>query len=148
MKPFVMTLRPSDRLNWKKMARLTFTFIFTLTLIATGFTQTTKEEEPESFNQEWKMAMEEVSRTLREVEIPQVDVDQIMDEVRKSMPTREELDSYKAEIADAVREIQKIDLSEMERMLDELAKELDQLFSDHFPNREKTNKEDNIRKIE
>lgn len=131
------------------MARLTFTLIFALTLIATGFTQTTtKEEEPESFNREWKMAMEEVARALEEIEIPEVDVDQIMEDVKKSLPTREELDSYKAEITDAVREIQKIDLSEMERVLDELAKELDQIFDDHFPNREKTPKEDHNRKIE
>jgi hypothetical protein len=130
------------------MARLTFTFVFTLTLMVTAFTQTTKEEEPESFSQEWKKAMEEVARTLSEIEIPDVDVDQIMDEVKQSLPDREELDAYKAEIADAVRELKKIDLSEMERALDELAKELDQIFNDHFPNREKTDKEEHIRKIE
>lgn len=119
------------------MLRLILTLTTVLILSVAGFSQTTEKKESSSANKEWKEAMEEVEKTLEDIEIPEIDIDRIMDEVRASMPTREELNSYKDVISDAVREIKKIDLSELERALEELGDELGDIFSDRHPEKEK-----------
>ncbi len=126
------------------MLRLILTLTTVLILSVAGFSQTTEKKESSSANKEWKEAMEEVEKTLEDIEIPEIDIDRIMDEVRASMPTREELNSYKDEITDAVREIKKIDLSELERALEELGEELGEIFSERYPEKEK----DKSKKIE
>jgi Fe-S cluster assembly scaffold protein SufB len=126
------------------MLKLTLILNTVLILSVAGFSQTTEKKETTSVNKEWKEAMGEVEKTLEELEIPEIDIDRIMDEVRESMPTREELNSYKDEITDAVREIKKIDLSELERALEELGDELSEIFGDRHPEKEK----DKVKKIE
>ncbi len=125
------------------MLRLTLTLATVLILSVTGFSQTTEKKET-TVNKEWKEAMDEVEKTLEDIEIPEIDIDRIMDEVRASMPTREEMNSYKDVITDAVREIKKIDLSELERALEELGNELGEIFGDRHPEKEK----DKSKKIE
>lgn len=126
------------------MLRLILTLTTVLILSVAGFSQTTEKKDSSSANKEWKEAMDEVEKTLEDIEIPEIDIDRIMDEVRASMPTREELNSYKDVISDAVREIKKIDLSELERALEELGDELGEIFSDRHPEKEK----DKRKKIE
>lgn len=119
------------------MNKFTLTFILAVFLTAFGFSQADQKKEDKSLNREWKEAMAEVEETLDNIEIPDVDVDRIMDEVREAMPTKEELSSYKDVVREAVQEIKKIDLTELENALDELGRELEDIFRDHRPDKNK-----------
>ncbi|MCB0688501.1 MAG: hypothetical protein KDC53_18305 [Saprospiraceae bacterium] len=113
------------------MKRLYFTLTLLLSFSMMAFSQTEPEKQEPSLNKEWKEAMEEVENSLKDIKIPEVDVDRIMDEVREAMPTREEMESYKEIVADAVGELKNIDFSELERAMNNLGKELENLFKDH-----------------
>ena len=119
------------------MKKFTLTFVFAAFLISLGFGQSGQKKEDRSLNREWKEAMEEVEETLDNIEIPDVDIDRIMDEVRQAMPTKEELSSYKEVVREAVQEVRKIDLTELENALDDLSRELEQIFRDHRPEKNK-----------
>lgn len=130
------------------MKRILFTAL--TILFAAGITFAQKEDkEPTqregSLNQELQEVIKDVERTLRDIEIPEVNVDEIMEEVREAMPTRAEMDEYKEIVADAVGELKNIDLSELEEALHELRIELGEIFSDHEWNdrdRRQSKKED------
>lgn len=125
------------------MIRLTLTIAFALSLSMTVFGQANEKKEDRSLNKEWKEAMEEVETTLNNIEIPDIDVDRIMAEVREAMPTKEELTSYKEVIRDAMREVKKIDLSELEEALNELGHELENIFHEHqVPKGKEKNKDE------
>ncbi len=118
-------------------------------LLAAGITFAQKDKEPTqkegTLNQEWQEVIKDVEETLRDIEIPEVNVDEIMEEVREAMPTRAEMDEYKEIVADAVGELKSIDLSELEDALHELRRELGDIFSDQDwddRDRDRSNKKD------
>jgi Tfp pilus assembly protein PilO len=103
--------------------------LLSLALYVSGtYAQVEERKESQTLNQEWKQAMEEVEDALKNIEMPDIDVDKIMDDVKRAMPTREEMDSYKEVISDAVKELKKIDLSELESALQDLQIELNDIF--------------------
>jgi uncharacterized protein YpuA (DUF1002 family) len=124
------------------MIRLTITLTFALFLSITGFGQANENKEDRSLNKEWKEAMEEVESTLENIEIPDIDIDRIMAEVRDAMPTREEMNSYKDIIREAVSEVKKIDFSELEEALNELGEELENILHEHHTTKDKAKKKD------
>ncbi len=89
-----------------------------------------KEKKEHSLNQEWQEAIKNAEEALRNIDIPEIDIDQIMADVRAAMPTKEQMESYKDEVADAVRELEKVDLSELEEAMRELRYELKDIFGD------------------
>ena len=114
--------------------------LFTLSVILlTGgitFSQTEKKETPKketdrSINHDWQEAIKDAEEALRNIEIPDIDVDQIMEEVKDAMPTREEIEDYKHIVAEAMGELKNIDLTGLEEALEELRKELGDIFSDN-----------------
>ncbi|MBK8505813.1 MAG: hypothetical protein IPL46_28610 [Saprospiraceae bacterium] len=124
------------------MIRLSLTLAFALSLSLIAFSQANEKEEDRSLNNEWKEAMEEVESTLNDIEIPDIDVDHIMAEVRKAMPTRDEMNSYKEIIRKAVTEVKKIDLSELEEALNELGHELEDIFHERQAPKNKEKKKE------
>jgi hypothetical protein len=124
------------------MIRLTLTLAFELTISLNVFSQADEKKEERSLNKEWREAMEEVENTLEDIEIPEIDVDRIMAEVREAMPTREEMNSYKDVIRKAVNEVKKIDLSELEQALNELGRDLEDIFHEHQTPKDKEKKKE------
>jgi hypothetical protein len=124
------------------MIRLTLTLAFALTISLNVFSQADEKKEERSLNKEWREAMEEVENTLEDIEIPEIDVDRIMAEVREAMPTREEMNSYKDVIRKAVNEVKKIDLSELEQALNELGRDLEDIFHEHQTPKDKEKKKE------
>lgn len=130
------------------MLRFTIVFLFVLGLTASGYSQKDQKEDHRSINKEWKEAMQEVEEALQDIEIPDVDIDRIMEEVRDAMPTREEMDSYREIVSDAVREVKNIDFSELEEALNDLGRELENIFQDrHYDKSKSKSKDDKMKKI-
>ncbi|NND33868.1 MAG: hypothetical protein HKN76_14860 [Saprospiraceae bacterium] len=110
------------------MQKFAITFILILCCVIIGYTQNDASEKDNSLNKEWKEAIQEAEKALEDIQMPDIDIDKLMDEARQAMPTREEMESYKEVIAEAVRELKKIDLSELEDALDEIGTELENIF--------------------
>lgn len=107
-------------------------YVLTLMLLSFGIGYSQNDSKREiDLDRELKEVMKEVEEALDEIEIAEVDVDRIMDEVRESMPTKTEMNDYKEIVRDAVRELKNIDLSELKRTMEEVGRELEDLFQDH-----------------
>ena len=110
------------------MQKLIITLTLMLSCMLVGFSQSDADKDQQSLNQEWKKAMREAEKALEDIELPDIDIDKLMEEARQAMPSREEMESYKEVIAEAVRELKKIDLSDLEDALHEIGKELEDIF--------------------
>ncbi len=75
--------------------------------------------------------MEEVEEALNSIEIPAVNVDEILNEVKRHMPSREEVAAYKEVVRDALREVRKIDLTHVERALERISEVLSDIREEH-----------------
>ena len=106
-------------------------YVLTLTMLSLGIVYSQNDSKRETdLNRELKEVMKEVEEALDEIEIAEVDVDRIMDQVRESMPTKSEMNDYREIVRDAVRELKNIDLSELKRTMEEVGRELEDLFQD------------------
>ncbi len=95
-----------------------------------------------SIDREVKEAMKAVEEALANIEIPDIDIDAIMEEVEEAMPTHEELESYRDVIVDAMEDLQDIDLSPIEEALEELAEMFEDIEIDIKHDRDKDRKKD------
>ncbi len=127
------------------MRKILFTFCALFVAAGMTFAQVEEKTTPKkdkSINHEWQQAIDEAADALRNVEIPDIDVDEIMEDVKEAMPTREEIADYKEIVAEAVGELRNIDLSGLEEALAELRAELGDIFEDHNDERRKEKKKD------
>ncbi|MCB0666194.1 MAG: hypothetical protein KDC80_10245 [Saprospiraceae bacterium] len=111
------------------MIRVIYVLTLTMLSLGIGYSQNDSKRETD-LNRELKEVMKEVEEALDEIEIAEVDVDRIMDQVRESMPTKTEMNDYREIVRDAVRELKNIDLSELKRTMEEVGRELEDLFQD------------------
>ena len=118
------------------MRRLLGALILIAATATFTFAQTEKKDndhqqtDEKTINSEWQEAIRTAEEALRDIEIPDIDVDQIMRDVKEAMPSREEIEDYKEIVTDAVSELKEIDLSGLEEALSELRYELGEIFSD------------------
>lgn len=106
------------------MTRIIYSCLLVLLFAGISNAQSNEENKNIPLNREWKDAMKEVEKALEEIEIPDLDLDQIMVEVRQAMPTQEELKAYQEIVQDAMRELQQIDFTELEKTLEAVGREL------------------------
>ena len=97
-----------------------------MSLISFGFAQQEPAKEKKHIQKDWEEAMEEMHRALDKIEIPEIDLDSIMNIVEETMPSRKQMDSLKEVMEDTLEEIEKIDMS----FLDEIFKNLEQVFDE------------------
>ena len=87
-----------------------------------SFAQTQESD----INQSVKEALEEVNKAIEKIEIPEIDVEKIIEEVEAALPTKEQMEDIKEGVQSAIKEIEKIDLSGIEAVL----RDLEDIFSD------------------
>ncbi len=86
------------------------------------------EKDTATISMEWEQALDEMELTLEKIEIPRIDVDSLVEEVRKVMPSKEEIEEYKDVVQEVIHEFKKIDLSELEIAIKNLNLELQDIF--------------------
>ncbi len=127
------------------MTRIFLTSILSLLMgMSLIHAQSTDSSPDRNINDEIQSALEEVERSLDNIEIADIDLQGIMDQVKASLPTKEEMVKHQEVVRDAlhdvVKEIKKIDFTELERALQDIGS----LFNDLDI---KNPEESNVRKI-
>jgi len=95
-----------------------------------------EDTQEEKIEQELKEGLSEVKESLKQLEIPEMDLEKIVQEIEKVMPSQEQLTSAKAIMIDAVEEIEKIDLEPLMGVLQDLKS----IFEEHANSLSKTKK--------
>jgi len=110
-------LHYSKAQNLMKKYLLLICLVFAMSPFLIAQQEDTQEEKIE---QELKEGLSEVKESLKQLEIPEMDLEKIVQEIEKVMPSQEQLTSAKAIMIDAVEEIEKIDLEPLMGVLQDL----------------------------
>jgi len=114
------------------MTRILFTTVLSF-IIGTSIVhaQSNDTRQDKNANNEIQRALEEVERSLDSIEIPDIDLQGIMDQVKASLPTSEEMAKHQEVVRDAlkdvVKEIKKLDFTELENALKDIGSIFDDL---------------------
>jgi len=126
-------LHYSKAQNLMKKYLLLICLVFAMSPFLIAQQEDTQEEKIE---QELKEGLSEVKESLKQLEIPEMDLEKIVQEIEKVMPSQEQLTSAKAIMIDAVEEIEKIDLEPLMGVLQDLKS----IFEEHANSLSKTKK--------
>ena len=91
-------------------------------------------------NQEWEKeleeAMEKVSEAIKNIEIPQIDMDSvmadidfdaIMEDAKANMPTQEEMEMHRRKWTEAMAELEEVDMTRFEEAMKRMEAELKEI---------------------
>ncbi|MDH3649061.1 MAG: hypothetical protein OEQ53_05220 [Saprospiraceae bacterium] len=115
-------------------------FVLALGLVASAQSKELEKKEDQKekiLDADWKEAMKDVEHAIENLQIPDLEVEKIIHELEEVMPTKVEWDHLKTGLKETVKELKKIDLSEIEEALKELEGVFDQIIESRLERGEK-----------
>ena len=105
---------------------LSLSTFFLLATLSFSQAQTQRERIPRDIEKTVDESLESVRNILKNIEIPEIDIEEITREIERAIPTQKEMDSILQSVEESIKIVEDLDLS----FIDDIMRDVEGILSD------------------